>query len=194
MALLIALHVLAAVVWVGGMFFAYIVLRPSAGPLQAEARLRLWQRVFQRFFPWVWASVVLLLVSGYGMIFLYFGGFAGTRPSIHFMQGIGIVMMLLDFAQTNRGMTRVLIGDALVNENERLQERMNQFLDRIESSVKQSFRTAASNAELPQQFDAAARSALVIAFVVGRWHRFAKTGFRKAPTENIDAQLSVLLV
>jgi TetR/AcrR family transcriptional regulator len=71
---------------------------------------------------------------------------------------------------------------------------MNQFLDRIESSVKQSFRTAASNAELPQQFDAAARSALVIAFVVGRWHRFAKTGFRKAPTENIDAQLPVLLV
>ena len=81
MALLIALHVLAAVVWVGGMFFAYIVLRPSAGPLQAEARLKLWQRVFQRFFPWVWASVVLLLVSGYGMIFLYLGGFAGVRPS-----------------------------------------------------------------------------------------------------------------
>jgi uncharacterized membrane protein len=95
MPILIALHVLAAVVWVGGMFFAYIVLRPSAGPLQAEARLKLWQRVFQRFFPWVWASVVLLLVSGYGMIFLYFGGFAGTRPSIHVMQAIGIVMMLL---------------------------------------------------------------------------------------------------
>jgi TetR/AcrR family transcriptional regulator len=117
-----------------------------------------------------------------------------TRESSGLKQVRGIVVMLLDFAQTNRGMTRVLIGDALVNENERLQERMNQFLDRIESSVKQSFRTAASNAELPQQFDAAARSALVIAFVVGRWHRFAKTGFRKAPTENIDAQLSVLLV
>lgn len=95
MPLLIALHVLAAVVWVGGMFFAYIVLRPSAGPLQAEARLQLWQRVFKRFFPWVWASIVLLLVSGYGMIFHYFGGFAGARLSIHIMQGIGIVMMLL---------------------------------------------------------------------------------------------------
>jgi TetR/AcrR family transcriptional regulator len=117
-----------------------------------------------------------------------------TRETSGLKQVRGIVMMLLDFAQTNRGMTRVLIGDALVNENERLQERMNQFLDRIEASVKQSFRTAASNAELPQQFDAAARSVLVVAFVVGRWHRFAKTGFRKAPTENIDAQLSTLLV
>ena len=95
MALLIALHVLAAVVWVGGMFFAYIVLRPSVGQLQAEARLKLWQRVFQRFFPWVWASVALLLVSGYGMIFLYLGGFAGAGLFIHIMQGIGIVMMLL---------------------------------------------------------------------------------------------------
>jgi TetR/AcrR family transcriptional regulator len=117
-----------------------------------------------------------------------------TRETSGLKQVRGIVMMLLDFAQTNRGMTRVLIGDALVNENERLQERMNQFLDRIEASVKQSFRTAASNAEVPQQFDAAARSALVVAFVVGRWHRFAKTGFRKAPTGNIDAQLSTLLV
>jgi len=104
-----------------------------------------------------------------------------------------IVVMLLEFAQTNRGMTRVLIGDALVNENERLQERMNQFVDRIEASVKQSFRMAASREELPQQFDAAARSALVVAFVVGRWHRFAKTGFRKAPSENIEAQLPTLL-
>ena len=64
-------------------------------PLQAEARLKLWQRVFQRFFPWVWASVALLLISGYGMIFLYLGGFAGAGLFIHIMQGIGIVMMLL---------------------------------------------------------------------------------------------------
>jgi TetR/AcrR family transcriptional regulator len=88
----------------------------------------------------------------------------------------------------------VLIGDALVNENERLQERMNQFVDRIEASLKQSFRMAASHEELPPQFDAAARSALIVAFVVGRWHRFAKTGFRRAPSENIDAQLPALLV
>ena len=95
MALLIALHVLAVVVWVGGMFFAYMVLRQSAGPLEPEVRLTLWHRVFRRFFPWVWASIVILLASGYGMMFLYFGGFAGAALYIHVMQGIGIVMMLL---------------------------------------------------------------------------------------------------
>jgi len=94
-ALLIALHILAAVVWVGGMFFAYVVLRPSAGPLEPETRLALWHRVFRGFFPWVWLSIIVLLASGYGMIFLYFGGFAGLGLHIHVMQGIGIVMMLL---------------------------------------------------------------------------------------------------
>jgi uncharacterized membrane protein len=94
-ALLIALHVLAVVVWVGGMFFAYMVLRPSAGPLPSEARLALWHRVFRRFFPWVWASIAVLLASGYGMMFLYFGGFAGAPLYIQVMQGLGIVMMLL---------------------------------------------------------------------------------------------------
>ena len=95
MAPLIALHVLAVVVWVGGMFFAYMVLRQSAGPLESEARLTLWHRVFRRFFPWVWASIVVLLASGYGMMFLYFCGFSGAGLYIHVMQGIGIVMMLL---------------------------------------------------------------------------------------------------
>ena len=95
MALLIALHVLAAVVWVGGMFFAYMVLRPSAGPLAADARLQLWHRVFSRFFPWVWASIIVLLLSGYGMMALAFGGFAGAPLYVNVMQGIGIVMMLL---------------------------------------------------------------------------------------------------
>jgi TetR/AcrR family transcriptional regulator len=105
-----------------------------------------------------------------------------------------IVMMLLDFAQTNRGMTRVLIGDALVNENERLQERMNQFFERIEASLKQSFRVAMTERELPESFDAAARANLVVAYVVGRWHRFAKTGFKKLPNEGLEAQLPALLV
>jgi len=94
-ALLIALHVLAVVVWVGGMFFAYVVLRPSAGPLAAEVRLELWHRVFRGFFPWVWASVLVLLISGYGMMLLFFGGFAGASLYIQLMQGLGIVMMLL---------------------------------------------------------------------------------------------------
>ena len=95
MIILIALHVLAAVVWVGGMFFAYMVLRPSAGLLEAPARLALWQRVFGRFFPWVWASIVILLISGYTMLFVHFGGFASAGPHIHIMQLTGIVMMLL---------------------------------------------------------------------------------------------------
>ena len=95
MALLVALHVLAAVVWVGGMFFAYVVLRPAAGPLEPADRLPLWHRVFSRFFPWVWASIVLLLISGYGMLFRAFGGFAGAPQHVNVMQGIGIVMMLL---------------------------------------------------------------------------------------------------
>jgi uncharacterized membrane protein len=92
---LIALHVLAAVVWVGGMFFAYMVLRPSAAPLESETRLALWHGVFRRFFPWVWTSVVLLLATGYGMMFRYFGGFAGAGLYIQVMQGLGIAMMLL---------------------------------------------------------------------------------------------------
>ena len=97
MTMLVALHALAAVVWVGGMFFAYMVLRPSAGPLEPPLRLALWQRVFRRFFPWVWLSIILLLVSGYAMLFLRFGGFAGAGPHIHVMQVTGILMMLLFF-------------------------------------------------------------------------------------------------
>jgi uncharacterized membrane protein len=95
MPILVALHALAAIVWVGGMFFAYMVLRPSAGALEPALRLPLWRRVFGRFFPWVWASVALLLASGYAMIFAGFGGFRGLGLHINIMQGIGIVMMLL---------------------------------------------------------------------------------------------------
>jgi TetR/AcrR family transcriptional regulator len=108
-------------------------------------------------------------------------------------QARSIIAMLLDFAQTNRGMTRVLIGDALVNENERLQERMNQMFERIETSLKQSYRLAVTERELPESFDPAARASLVVAFVLGRWHRFAKTGFRKAPADGLEAQLPALL-
>jgi uncharacterized membrane protein len=95
MPLLIALHILAAVIWVGGMFFAYMALRPSAGPLEPPARLALWQRTFGRFFPWVWASIAILLISGYTMLFAHFGGFAGAGAHIHVMQLTGIAMILL---------------------------------------------------------------------------------------------------
>ena len=94
-ATLVALHVLAAVVWVGGMFFAYMVLRPSAGPLELPLRLQLWRRVFSRFFPWVWASIVVLLASGYSMLFLRFGGFRTAPLHVNVMQLTGIIMMLL---------------------------------------------------------------------------------------------------
>jgi TetR/AcrR family transcriptional regulator len=104
------------------------------------------------------------------------------------------VLMLLEFAQTNRGMTRVLVGDALVNEHERLQERMNQGFDRIEASLKQSYRVAVTAGELPSDFDVGARANLVMSFVLGRWLRFAKSGFRRLPQEGLEAQLPALLV
>ena len=116
-----------------------------------------------------------------------------TEETSGIKQARAMVAMLLDFAQTNRGMTRVLIGDALVNEHERLQERMNQFFERIEASIKQSFKVAVGENELPDTFDPGARAALVLAFVLGRWHRFAKSGFRKAPAEGLEAQMPALL-
>ena len=94
-ATLVALHVIAAVIWVGGMFFAYMVLRPSAGPLDPPLRLVLWQRVLSRFFPWVWASVVVLLATGYAMLILRFGGFRTAPLHVNVMQLSGIVMMML---------------------------------------------------------------------------------------------------
>lgn len=108
-------------------------------------------------------------------------------------QARSMITMLLEFAQTNKGMTRVLIGDALVNEHERLQERMNQLFERIESSLKQSLRVAVTERELPESFDPGARASLIVAFVLGRWHRFAKSGFRKLPADGIDALLPALL-
>jgi uncharacterized membrane protein len=95
--LALAVHTIAAVVWVGGMFFALAALRPATAPLDPAPRLELWQRVLGRFFAWVIAAIVLLLISGYGMVFEVFGGFAGAGLHVHIMQGIGIVMMLLFF-------------------------------------------------------------------------------------------------
>jgi TetR/AcrR family transcriptional regulator len=102
-----------------------------------------------------------------------------------------IVSMLLNFAQKNIGMTRVLIGDALVNEDERLHTRMNQLHDRLEASLRQSARLAATNGQLHATLDANAYANAVMSFVIGRWHQFAKSGFRRSPTEMWNAQWPV---
>jgi uncharacterized membrane protein len=91
------LHSIAAAVWVGGMFFALLALRPATAPLEPGPRLELWLRVLGRFFRWVIAAIVLLLISGYGMMFGVYSGFRGAGLHIHIMQGIGIVMMLAFF-------------------------------------------------------------------------------------------------
>lgn len=116
MNLAIALHILAATVWVGGMFFAYMALRPvAASLLEPPQRLPLWQGVFGRFFPWVWTSVVLLLGSGYWMAFRLFGGFAGLPLYVNIMQGLGILMVLLYmhvyFAPYKRMKQAIAAGD-----------------------------------------------------------------------------------
>lgn len=94
-ALAIALHLLAAVIWVGGLFFAYIVLRPSATVLEPPQRLTLWAGVFKRFFPWVWMAIIVLMLSGYWLIFDWFNGFATTPGYVHLMHLLGWVMALL---------------------------------------------------------------------------------------------------
>ena len=91
-----ALHILAAVIWVGGMFFAYMALRPvAASVLQGPDRLRLWAGVFGKFFPWVWVAIVSLLLTGYWMLFAMYGGMAGAPLFIHIMNGLAIVMILI---------------------------------------------------------------------------------------------------
>ena len=101
--------------------------------------------------------------------------------------------MLLGFADRNPGMTRVLIGDALVTEDDRLQERINQLIDRIEASIRQSFRQAVTQGRLAPDTDAAARAGIVLAFVMGRWLRFAKSGFRRPPAEHFEHQVATLI-
>ncbi|OIQ99933.1 copper resistance protein D [mine drainage metagenome] len=87
------LHLLAVLIWVGGMFFAYVVLRPAAvDVLQPPERLRLWDNVFHRFFNWVWGAIGAILASGLYMIYLY-GGMAHVPRYIHVMLLLGLVMM-----------------------------------------------------------------------------------------------------
>jgi TetR/AcrR family transcriptional regulator len=112
---------------------------------------------------------------------------SGTR------QVEAIVGVLLGFAQKNPGMTRVLIGDALVHEDERLQARINQLLDRLESAVKQAIRFGVTQQELAVETDPAACANLILSFVTGRWHQFAKSGFRRDPVELWNRQWRKLM-
>jgi TetR/AcrR family transcriptional regulator len=104
-----------------------------------------------------------------------------------------IMSMLLGFAQQNRGMARVLIGDALVNEDERLQQRINQLLDRIETTLKQSLRMAATQGEMGEAVDVGAHANVLVCFVIGRWQQFAKSGFTREPLVQWSAQRAILL-
>jgi uncharacterized membrane protein len=92
---LLIVHILAAVIWVGGMFFAHQMLRPAAGQLDPGTRLMLWLRVFSRFFAWVLVAIVLLLASGFGLVSGVYGGFGRIGLYIQLMTGLGILMMLL---------------------------------------------------------------------------------------------------
>lgn len=95
MAYLVALHAIAAVIWVGGMVFAYHVARPAVGPFEPPQRQGFWRRAFGRFFWIVGAAIVVLLGTGYAMMFEGFGGFAGVGLYVHLMQGGGWLMVLL---------------------------------------------------------------------------------------------------
>ncbi|HZR68160.1 MAG TPA: nucleoid occlusion factor SlmA [Burkholderiales bacterium] len=102
-----------------------------------------------------------------------------------------ILASLLGFAEKNPGMTRVLIGDALVNEDERLQARINQLHDRLEATLKQCLRVAGTEAGSAQT-DPGAHANLLLCYVIGRWQQFAKSGFRRLPTEGWDKQWPLL--
>ena len=105
-----------------------------------------------------------------------------------------LVTMVLQFGEKNPGMTRVMVGDALVFENDRLQERMNQFFDKLESNFKQNLRDAcaAAGAATPT-VDAQVRASVLVAFMVGRLQRFARSSFKRLPSEHLDASLAILL-
>lgn len=118
------------------------------------------------------------------------------------LQARSIALMLLNFAAKNPGMTRVLTGEALVGEHERLAERVSQMLERVEASLKQCLRlglmdanTQADSASvpLPADYDPAVRASLLVSYIIGRWHRFARSGFSRAPGEHAEAQLLLIL-
>jgi TetR/AcrR family transcriptional regulator len=109
-------------------------------------------------------------------------------------QAARILTLLVQFAERNPGMTRVMVGDALVYENERLQQRMNQFFDKIEGTLRQVLRgAAAAEGSATPSVDAQVRAAALTAFVVGQLQRFARSGFRRAPSEHLEATIALIV-
>jgi len=118
------------------------------------------------------------------------------------LQARAIALMLLNFPAKNPGMTRVLTCEALVGEHERLTERVNQMLERIEASLKQCLRLGAMEADtgtpgapvpVPADYDPAIRANLLLSYIIGRWHRYVRSGFVRLPAEQADAQLRLIL-
>ena len=105
-----------------------------------------------------------------------------------------LVTLLLQFGEKNPGMARVMVGDALVYENERLQQRMNLFFDKIEAALRQNLREIAvlASATTPT-VDAQADASVITAFCMGRLQRFARSGFKRSPCENLEHGLRLLL-
>ena len=109
-------------------------------------------------------------------------------------QAARVVALLLQFGERNPGLVRVMVGDALVLEHERLQQRMNQFFERIESSLRQCLRAAAGAASSSTPtVDAQVAASVLTAFAQGRLQRYARSGFRRLPTEHLDASLALLI-
>jgi TetR/AcrR family transcriptional regulator len=129
-----------------------------------------------------------------------------TKEPNGVLQARTIALMLLNFSAKNPGMTRVLTCEALVGEHERLTERVNQMLERVEASLKQCLRLGLMDANvqtgatahnptvpLPPDYDPAVRANLLLSYIVGRWHRYVRSGFARNPAEQADAQLRLIL-
>lgn len=116
------------------------------------------------------------------------------RESAGPAQACKVASMVLQFSEKNPGMTRVMVGDALVFENERLQQRMNLFIDKIEATLRQSLRAAAqSKGSDTPSVEAQVRASALTAFILGRMQRFARSGFQRSPLEHLDASLALLV-
>jgi TetR/AcrR family transcriptional regulator len=116
------------------------------------------------------------------------------REAAPAQQARKVLTVLLQFGEKNPGMTRVMVGDALVHENERLLARMNQFFDRIESTLRQCLRSVAEGAgSAAPTVDATAQASVLVAFAAGRLQRYARSGFKRSPTEHLDAALNLLV-